>query len=174
MDISKKIEQSLLTVKDFPKKGINFFDISPLLSCGELFHELIEALARRYEKQNIDQVVALEARGFILGSALASRLKLGFTPIRKPGKLPRETFKQSFITEYSSDEFEIHRDALSKGNKVVVIDDVLATGGTALAAKGLLENFPVEIVEFFFLIEISKLPGRKTLDSPNVFSLLKI
>ena len=160
-------------IPDFPKKGIVFKDITPLLSHKKLFNSLMNTIKNRYKNYKIDKVVGIEARGFILGSALAVLLNCGFTPIRKKGKLPFKTFSETYDLEYGKDTLEIHNDAFNKNDNIIIVDDVLATGGTIKASFKLLQNFDINIIETFFLIEILKLEGKKNLDFKH-FSLIKV
>jgi len=159
-------------IPDFPKKGIVFKDITPLLSNKKSYNSLMNTIKTRYKNYKIDKVVGIEARGFILGSALAILLNCGFTPIRKKGKLPFKTFSETYDLEYGKDTLEIHKDAFNKNDNIIIVDDVLATGGTIKASFKLLQNFEINIIETFFLIEILKLEGKKNLDF-NYFSLIK-
>ncbi len=147
-------------VPDFPKPGIQFKDITPVLSNPAAFDVSIEALAAPYKNSNIDLVVGIEARGFIFGTPVARLLGVGFVPIRKPGKLPWKTRSASYELEYGSDALEIHADAVAKGQRVLVVDDLLATGGTARAACDLLEEMGANVVEIAVLIELESLEGR--------------
>mgnify|MGYP001284899733 FL=1 len=160
-------------IPDFPKKGIVFKDITPLLSNKRSYNSLMNTIKNRYKNYKIDKVVGIEARGFILGSALAVLLNCGFTPIRKKGKLPFKTFSETYDLEYGKDTLEIHNDAFNKNDNIIIVDDVLATGGTIKASFKLLQNFEINIIETFFLIEILKLEGKKNLDF-NYFSLIKV
>ena len=160
-------------IPDFPKKGIVFKDITPLLSNKKSYNSLMNTIKTRYKDYKIDKVVGIEARGFILGSALAVLLNCGFTPIRKKGKLPFKTFSETYDLEYGKDTLEIHNDAFNKNDNIIIVDDVLATGGTIKASFKLLQNFEINIIETFFLIEILKLEGKKNLDF-NYFSLIKV
>ena len=160
-------------IPDFPKKGIVFKDITPLLSNKKSYNSLMNTIKTRYKDYKIDKVVGIEARGFILGSALAILLNCGFTPIRKKGKLPFKTFSETYDLEYGKDTLEIHKDAFNKNDNIIIVDDVLATGGTIKASFKLLQNFDINIIETFFLIEILKLEGKKNLDF-NHFSLIKV
>ena len=160
-------------IPDFPKKGIVFKDITPLLSNKKLYNSLMNTIKNRYKNYKIDKVVGIEARGFILGSALAILLNCGFTPIKKKGKLPFKTFSETYDLEYGKDTLEIHKDAFNKNDNIIIVDDVLATGGTIKASIKLLQNFEINIIETFFLIEILKLEGKKNLDF-NYFSLIKV
>jgi len=160
-------------IKDFPKKGIVFKDITPLLGDPQTFNMTINLLADRYIGRHIDRVVGVEARGFILGAALAYKLNAGLILVRKPGKLPAETLKAAYELEYGVDILEVHRDALVPGSQVILVDDVIATGGTICAAIDLVRKMQCDIVEAAFLIELSALGGRKRLQGYNVFSLLQ-
>jgi adenine phosphoribosyltransferase len=159
-------------VPDFPKPGILFKDITPLLRSPEALGAACDALAEPFRGQSVSNVVAIESRGFIFGSCVARVLGAGFVPIRKPGKLPWTTRRNEYKLEYGSDVLEIHDDALDKDDRVVIIDDVLATGGTAAAATALVKEFGAKIVGTGFLIELDFLEGRKKLDVP-VHSLIR-
>ena len=163
-------------IPDFPKKGIVFKDITTLLNNKESFNYLLNILKNRLISHNIDQIIGIESRGFIFGSALAALLKCGFVPIRKKGKLPYETFTETYKLEYGSDTLEIHVDALKNKDKVILIDDVLATGGTIEASLNLLNNFQVNILECIFLIEIEVLNGKEKIKSKNTkhYSIIKV
>ncbi len=150
-------------VPDFPKPGIIFKDITPLLRNAAAFDTVIQQLAGRYSDEGVTQVVAIESRGFIFGSAVARSLGAGFVPIRKPGKLPWTKRRNEYILEYGSDALEIHDDALDPGDRVVIIDDVLATGGTALAASTLVREFSATLVGVGVVIELVFLNGREKL-----------
>lgn len=171
--ITERIRQSIRQVPDFPKAGINFYDITTALKDGDLFKAIIEALCERYQHKKFDSVVGMESRGFIFGAPLAVALGTAFVPIRKPGKLPADTESATFLTEYSSESLEIHRDALSDGNKVLVVDDLLATGGTAKGTVDLIHKLGATIVECAFIIELSFLAGREKLKDIPVASLVK-
>lgn len=159
-------------VPDFPKKGILFYDITTLLKDRRGLATLIDALAQNYIGQNIDLVLGMEARGFIFGPALAYRLNAGFIPVRKPGKLPAETTKYDYALEYGTNTLEIHKDAIKKGQRVLIVDDLLATGGTAEATAKLATSLGAEIVGLSFVVELDFLNGRDKLKSYDVFSLL--
>ena len=169
----EELKTMIRDIPDFPQKGIIFKDITTLLQCGSAFREVIDILAERYQGKGIDVVVGAEARGFILASALACRLKAGMVPIRKPGKLPAATFRVSYQLEYGRDELEIHRDAFEEGAKVLIVDDLLATGGTSLATVELVKKLKGEIVEIAFLIELTFLKGREKLKGYPVLSLIE-
>lgn len=160
-------------VPDFPKPGILFYDITTLLRDAEGFRAAIDAIAAPYRDQGLSLVVGIESRGFILGAAVADRLGVGFCPIRKPGKLPARTLKEAFNLEYGSDAIEIHADAIEPGQKVLVVDDVLATGGTARAAAKLVRALRGDLCGMAFLIELEALGGRGQIAGEKVYSVLK-
>jgi len=167
--ISKKIRN----IADFPKKGILFRDITPLLQDATSFKEAIDLLVGHYQDRKVDQVVSAEARGFILGAGIAYRLGVGFVPVRKPGKLPYEVNRVTYELEYGEDSLEIHKDGVNKGDRVLVFDDLLATGGTARAMCQLVQELEGEIVGVCFLIELTSLKGREKLKGHDIFSLIK-
>ena len=154
-------------IPDFPKKGIIFKDITPLLKNKEAYNYTIEEFKKRIIKKKIDYIIGIESRGFILGAALAQSLNCGFVPIRKKGKLPYKVISETYDLEYGKDTLEMHIDALEANNNVVLIDDVLATGGTISASLKMLETFKVNIIECQFLIEIKSLKGYKKIVSLN-------
>ena len=160
-------------VPDFPKPGILFYDITTLLNDPNGFREMIDALAGPYLDQGVQQVVGIESRGFILGAAVANTLNAGFVPIRKPGKLPSKTHREDYALEYGTDCLEIHCDAFEPGHKVLMVDDVLATGGTAKAAAGLIRRIGGDLIGLSFLIELTFLNGRDKLAGEGVFSVLQ-
>ena len=160
-------------VPDFPKPGILFYDITTLLNDPQGFRDMIHALANPYAGKGIEQVVGIESRGFILGGAVANTLNAGFVPIRKPGKLPSKTHREDYALEYGTDGLEIHQDAVREGQRVLVVDDVLATGGTAKAAAGLVRRVGGTLVGLSFLIELNFLKGRDRLTGEAVYSVLQ-
>jgi len=168
-----ELKDIIRDIPDFPKKGIIFKDITTLLSDGRSFHRMVDLIAHRYVGQKIDKVVGVEARGFVLGSALAYKLGVGITLVRKPGKLPYRTRKITYDLEYGSDTLEIHEDAFNAGDRVIIADDLLATGGTVSAVVKLVEELGAEIVECAFMTELEFLHGRDKLPDGKVFSLLK-
>ncbi len=170
MDELKRI---IRDIPDFPKQGIIFKDITTLLGDARSFHRMIDLIAHRYLGRHIDQVVGVEARGFVLGSALAYKLGAGITLVRKPGKLPFKTRKKTYQLEYGSDTLEIHEDAFKPGDRVLIADDLLATGGTMAAVVELVQDLGAELVECCFMAELDFLEGRKRLPEGKVFSLLK-
>ncbi|MCB9057210.1 MAG: adenine phosphoribosyltransferase [Calditrichae bacterium] len=159
----EKIKQSVRDIPDFPQKGIIFKDITPILHDKDLFRISLELLAEKVKKVKPDYICGIESRGFIFGAALANILGLGFVPVRKPGKLPYDTYKKEYSLEYGTNSLEIHKDAFHKNAKVVLIDDLLATGGTAKAASWLIEQCGAKVEEIIFLIELSFLKGRSEL-----------
>ncbi|MGA3243577.1 MAG: adenine phosphoribosyltransferase [Bacteroidota bacterium] len=170
---SRSLASYIRTVPDFPKQGIMFRDITTLLKDAHAFQQAVEVLYARYKGERISKVVCVESRGFILGAALALRLQAGFVPIRKKGKLPATTLRQEYALEYGSDEIEVHKDAIDAGERVLIHDDLLATGGTVTAACKLVENLGGTIVGLSFLIELSFLKGRAQLGSYDVFSIIQ-
>lgn len=159
-------------IPDFPKPGILFKDITPLLGHPEAFQVSIDRLEAEYAGKGIDVIAAAEARGFIFGAPLALRIGAGFVPIRKPGKLPYATIAQEYALEYGNDRLEVHSDALGPGKRVLLIDDVLATGGTMRACRDLVRSTGAELVACAFVIELSFLGGRPKLEPCDVFSLI--
>jgi len=166
-------KELIRAVPDFPIPGILFRDITPVLADARAFHAVTDAFVARFVGEAIDAIVAIESRGFIFGAALAARLNVSFVPVRRPGKLPAATDRVSYSLEYGKAELEMHQDALAKGARVVVIDDLLATGGTALAAAKLVERRGANVVAFAFVIELEGLPGRKALGGTPLVSLLR-
>lgn len=167
------LKDRIRNVPDFPKKGIVFRDITTLLKDGAAFREAVDLLADHYADARVAKVVSVESRGFILGAPLAYRLGVGFVPVRKPGKLPAEKIRQEYALEYGTDSVEIHTDAIMPGERVLVLDDLLATGGTMLAACRLVEKLGGTIVGLAFLVELSFLSGRKRLEAYDIFSIIK-
>lgn len=169
------LKRAIRDVPDFPKSGIIFKDITPLLQNGELLHLAIQALADRYRNRPIDRLVGIESRGFIFGAALAYALKKGFSLIRKKGKLPWDKVSWDYALEYGTDTVEMHSDAVQKGDRVLLVDDVLATGGTAAAACQLIEKMGGKIEEAVFIMELGFLKGREKLEKIAVpsFALIK-
>ena len=161
------LENKLKVIPDFPKKGVNFLDISPLLLNSELFRQLIFDLGQRAEKFDFDKIVAVESRGFVLGSPLAFHLNKGFVMIRKKGKLPGETISQTYDLEYGTDSIEMGSEIIKKDEKILVLDDILATGGTAKAACELVEKTGGCITACLFFIELAFLGGRRILNYPT-------
>ena len=169
----KELEKFIRDVPNFPKPGVVYKDITPMLQDPEAMQLAVNAFLERLKEAKIDKVVGIESRGFFFASLLAQKLNAGFVPIRKPGKLPYKTHKESYSLEYGNDALEIHQDAIRPGEKVLIHDDVLATGGTALAACNLVEKLGGEIVQCNFLVELEFLKGREKLQEQQVESLLK-
>ncbi|MBN1994549.1 MAG: adenine phosphoribosyltransferase [Anaerolineae bacterium] len=169
MDLASTIR----SVPDFPIEGILFYDITTLLKNPTAFKESVDQLVRHYREAGVDVVAGIESRGFIFGAPLAYQLGVGFVPVRKPGKLPAETTAESYELEYGTNTIEIHVDAVEKGQKVLVVDDLLATGGTAKATCNLVEKLGGEVIGVAFVIELNFLKGREKLQGYNVFSLLQ-
>ncbi len=167
------LKQMIRSVPDFPKPGINFFDITTLLKDPAGLQATIDALAAPYADTRIDVVVGIESRGFILGSAVAQQVGAGFIPARKPGKLPAKAIKEVYELEYGKDAIEIHADAIEKGQRVLIVDDVLATGGTAAATTRLVKQLGGELHGLAFLIELTFLNGKSKLTGENVYSVLQ-
>jgi adenine phosphoribosyltransferase len=168
----KDIERAIRNVPDFPKPGIQFKDITPVLADARLFAGSIELLVGSFKPGSVDAVVGIDARGFIFAAAAALRLQAGFVPVRKKGKLPFTTHEQNYDLEYGTNTIAIHIDALKPGSRVLLIDDLLATGGTAAAATALLQKIGAQILEVTFLIELSFLSGRDKLKNLPVRSLV--
>jgi adenine phosphoribosyltransferase len=176
MDIEGQIEslkKAIRDVPDFPKPGIVFKDITTLLKDPEAFRRALDLFTVLCADHRADKVVAVESRGFILGSALALRLGMGFIPVRKPGKLPARTLRMTYDREYGQDCVEIHEDAIAPGDRVLVVDDVIATGGTARATGDLVEKMGGKVAAYAFLIELGFLDGRKRLGDREVLSLIR-
>ena len=167
------IKQAIRNVPDFPELGIQFKDITPVLASGRLFAGTIELLAQRHASGSIDSVVGIDARGFIFAAAVAVRLGVGFVPVRKKGKLPFDTHEESYDLEYGSNTVAIHTDAVSKGSRVLLMDDLLATGGTAGAAIQLARDAGAEVLGCSFLVELAGLNGRSTLGVERVHSVIE-
>jgi adenine phosphoribosyltransferase len=166
------LKKLIREVPDFPKKGILFYDITTLLKDNLGLATLIDALAEYYLPQQVDLILGIEARGFIFGPALAYRLNAGFVPVRKPGKLPSVTARAEYELEYGSNTLEIHKDAIEKGQRVIIVDDLLATGGTAEATAKLATSLGAQIAGLGFVVELDFLNGRKKLQGYDVLSLL--
>jgi len=168
----RDLKEIVRDIPDFPKEGIVFKDITPLLKDPEAFAKIIDVIADKYAENGVDVVIGAEARGFILGAAIAYRLKAGFVPARKPGKLPHTVTKAEYELEYGIDSLEVHEDAITRHQRVLIVDDVLATGGTAKAKAELVGQLGGTVVGIAFLIELAFLGGRSKLGDFNVFSLI--
>ena len=172
-DIIEKLRAAIRDVPDFPKKGIVFKDITPVLNDPVLFRASIDLFLGQCRRNKLDKIVGIDARGFLFGSAVAYELDLGFVPIRKRGKLPYRTDTAKYSLEYGEAEMEMHTDAVTKGERVVLVDDLLATGGTSAAAAALIRNAGADLIEAQFLIELEFLEGRKRLEPTPVAAFLK-
>ena len=169
----ENLRKLIREVPDFPKKGINFYDITTLLKDADGLKKTIDAMAEQFEGERIDTVIGVESRGFIFAAPLAYHLGAGFVPVRKPKKLPAEKISVSYDLEYGTDTLEMHKDAVGEGHRVLVVDDLLATGGTAKAVVDLIEQLGGEIVGLLFLVELNFLNGREKFDGYDVRSLIK-
>ncbi len=169
IDLKTKIRD----IPDFPKPGIIFKDITPLLGDPWAFQQVVDTLADRYREQRVGAVLGTESRGFLFGAPLALQLSVPFVPVRKPGKLPYNTLSESYQLEYGTDSLEVHVDAVKPGTPVVVVDDLLATGGTAAATVSLARKLGAEVIEAAFVVELEFLSGRKKLGDVDVFSLIR-
>lgn len=171
--LTDELKRTIREVPDFPKPGINYYDITTLFRNATAFRAAVDRMVERYRGDRLDFVAGVDARGFILASIMAYQLEVGLVLIRKPGKLPADTFEEEYVLEYGSNRVEMHKDAVEAGQRGVVIDDLLATGGTAKAAGKLLERGGARVDGFGFLVELGFLDGRKALDDAPVFSLLR-
>ena len=171
-ELSEDLRKTIRDIPDFPKPGIIFKDITPVLKSPELFRKVIQAFCDRYREKGVTAIVAIESRGFIFGGALAERMGVPFVPVRKKGKLPYKTVSATYELEYGTDSVEMHADALGQGDRVVVLDDLVATGGTAQATARLCEQLGAEVVELAFVIELAFLHPREKLSKYPVFSLV--
>ncbi|MDP8246841.1 MAG: adenine phosphoribosyltransferase [Candidatus Tritonobacter lacicola] len=169
----EELKRAIRSIPDFPKEGIVFKDITTLIKDGGLFRKTVDIFAERYRDSGIEVVVSVEARGFIFGAAIAYALGAGVIPVRKPGKLPHDTHEAVYELEYGTDKLEIHRDALPRGSRVLLVDDLLATGGTCAATVELIERLGGEIVGIAFLIELTFLKGREKLKGHDIFSIIE-
>ena len=159
------IQNSIRNIPNFPKPGIQCKDITPAVKQPAVLKEILDTIAAQFKSQKIDYVVGIESRGFIFGTALAYLLGCGFVPVRKPGKLPAEVISQEYALEYGTDKIEMHKDALHKGDRVLIVDDLLATGGTAEATAQLISQTGAEVVAFTFVIELADLGGRQLFEN---------
>lgn len=167
------LEKSIRNIPDFPKPGILFRDVTTLIQNKSAFKKSIDLLAKKYKGKKIDKVVGVEARGFIFGAAVANKIGAGFVPVRKKGKLPYKTISATYELEYGTDTLEIHKDAITSGEKVLIIDDLLATGGTVKAAVDLVKQLQGKIIGIGFIIELVDLHGRDKLKDYPLYSLIK-
>ena len=169
---AQELQRYIRTIPDFPKPGILFRDITPLIQDGAAFHAVIDQLAQRYASQSIQSVVAIESRGLLFGAPLADRLGAGLVLVRKAGKLPSKTIRKTYSLEYGEGILEVHDDSLAAGSRVVLVDDLLATGGTMGAVVQMMDHFKAVIVEVAFVVELAGLQGRTRLTPHPVFSLI--
>jgi adenine phosphoribosyltransferase len=167
-DTLREIREAIRTIPDYPRPGVMFRDITTLLGNARVFHQVVEQLVRPWRGEHVDQVAGIEARGFILGGAIAHQLEAGFVPIRKKGKLPHTTVRVAYSLEYGLDEMEMHRDAVSPGERIVLVDDLIATGGTAEAAVKLLRSLGASILAACFIIDLPDLGGSARLAALEV------
>lgn len=174
IEIANDVRKKIRDVKDFPKPGIIFKDITTALKDAETLKKMVDFLCENFKHEKIDYIVGLESRGFIFGMPVAYNLDAGFIPVRKPNKLPAKTIKESYVLEYGTDSLEIHEDALGKGDRVLIIDDLLATGGTAAAACNLVTKTGADIIACAFVIELNDLKGRDKLPKGvNILSMIE-
>ncbi|MEP6473978.1 MAG: adenine phosphoribosyltransferase [Gemmatimonadota bacterium] len=173
-DLATRVRHQLRAIPDYPKPGIVFQDITPILADGRLFGSIIAAMVDPYRNSGVTHILGIEARGFIFGAAAAHALGVGFIPARKPGKLPWERVQETYALEYGTDALEAHRDACSDGTRVLVVDDVLATGGTARAAGRLVRLLGGELVGWSFLLELGFLPGRAKLEGAPASAIVTL
>jgi adenine phosphoribosyltransferase len=167
-----KARRAIRTIPDYPKKGIPFKDLTTLWKDGKLTREVLDALEKRWKGEKVDKVVGIEARGFIVGAPLADRLGVGFVPARKVGKLPSAKLSMNYELEYGRQGLEIHKDAVSEGERVLIVDDLLATGGTSRAAAALVEKLKGVVVGFAFVAELGYLGGRRKLEGREAYSIV--
>ncbi len=172
-DTLSRLRALIRDIPDFPKKGILFRDITPLLADASALHDAVEQLSAPFTQARVTRVVGIESRGFILGALVAYRLGAGFVPVRKAGKLPAARIAQAYTLEYGEDRLEVHRDALVQGEQVIVVDDLLATGGTAAATVALARRLGAEVLGCAFLVELAPLGGRSRLEGVDIHSLIR-
>ena len=168
-----RLKATIREIPNWPKQGILFYDVTTLLKNGQCFNEVVNALTAPFEDRQVDLVVGIEARGFIFAPTVAYGLKAGFVPVRKPGKLPAATHKVDYALEYGTDSLEIHRDAIEPGQRVLIVDDLIATGGTAAAVAYIVEKMGGTVVGLAFMVELTALKGRQKLPNYKVISILK-
>lgn len=169
----KDLKEKIRSIPNFPKENIIFRDITTLMQDAEAFQEVCNNFYLRYNNKKIDKIIGIDARGFVFGAVLAYKLNVGFVPVRKKGKLPYKTISEKYELEYGTAEIEIHEDAIKKGERVVIIDDLIATGGTVSAAIKLVEKLGGEVVECAFLVELSDLKGREKLKNRKIFTMIE-
>ncbi|HXV77774.1 MAG TPA: adenine phosphoribosyltransferase [Candidatus Polarisedimenticolaceae bacterium] len=171
--LEPELKRTIREIPDFPKPGINFYDVSTLFRNGRAFRATVDQMAARYRDRSIDAFAGIEARGFMLAGAMSYALGVGTVLVRKPGKLPHETDAENYTLEYGEATIEVHRDAIETGQRIVVVDDLLATGGTAAAAGRIIGRLGGRVLGYAFMVELGFLSGRKTLGAADVFSLLR-
>ena len=171
--LGKDVEKAIRVIPDYPKKGIPFKDLTTLWKNGKLNRKVIDALEKRWRRENLDKIVGIEARGFIVGAPLADRLEIGFVPARKVGKLPGSKLRISYELEYGRQGLEMHRDSIQRGERVLIVDDLLATGGTSKAVATLVERLGGKVVGFAFVTEVRGLDGRRKLAGYKVYTIAK-
>jgi len=171
--LGKDVEKAIRVIPDYPKKGIPFKDLTTLWKNGKLNRKVIDALEKRWRREKLDKIVGIEARGFIVGAPLADRLEIGFVPARKVGKLPGSKLRISYELEYGKQGLEIHRDSIQRGERVLIVDDLLATGGTSKAVATLVERLGGKVVGFAFVTEVRGLNGRRKLAGYKVYTIAK-
>ncbi len=172
--MDEMVLEKIRKVPDFPKPGILFYDLTTVMQDPISYGLILESLAKPYERKKVELVVSVEARGFIFGSAVANDLGAGFVPVRKPGKLPWKTVSESYDLEYGQDTLELHQDAIRAGQRVLIVDDLLATGGTAAATLKMLRGFKADIVGAAFVMELKALEGRRKLEGVEIHSLMQV
>lgn len=172
MEEVMELKDTIRAIEDYPKKGVIFRDITTLLKDKDAFNKAVDEMAEKIDK-DVDKIIGIEARGFIFGAALAYKLNKGFVPVRKPGKLPWDKVSESYELEYGEDSIEIHKDAIEAGEKIVIVDDLLATGGTSKACINLVEKLKGEVSSAIFLVELEDLKGREILSGTRVESIIK-
>lgn len=170
--MEKELKKIIKDVPDFPKQGIIFKDLTLVFQNKKVFKNTIDFLYKKFKNKKIDKIVCVEARGFLIGAPLAFKLGVGLVPVRKPGKLPRETYKVEYSLEYGTDALEIHKDAISKGEKILIVDDLLATGGTVGAVAELVEKAGGKVTGIAFIVELDFLKGREKLKKYKIFSIV--
>ncbi len=171
--MTESIKAKIRTIQHWPKKGIMFRDITTLIKDPEGLKETIDLLYERYKDKKIDKVVGIESRGFIFGAPLAYLLGTGFVPVRKPGKLPAECVSEEYTLEYGTDKIEIHKDAIEKDDRILIVDDLLATGGTMSAARNLIKKLGGKVVECAFIVDLIDLKGRDKLVGESIYSIVE-
>ncbi len=171
--LTEELKAAIREIPDWPKAGILFYDVTTLLKKGNCFQQTIDALLAPFKDSSVDLVLGMEARGFIFAPTVAYALNAGFVPVRKPGKLPAATFHEKYELEYGTDRLEVHQDAIEPGQRVLIVDDLIATGGTAAATAALAEKMEAEVVGISFAVELTALKGREKLTKYNVHSVLQ-